>query len=501
MKTIKIVSLLLVALSFAACSLKKDPIAFSELTAPRDSTDTNTKEFTTREQMNAQRSAMYATIRGAQEAWYLDYLVYSEVHADNAYRGTSGSELASLEAESQDGINKNIARDWNAMLNYVNNANRIILNIDSIPDPLLTATEHKQWKSEAMIFRAWVWFDMVRLWGAIPLVMQKTPNVTSENIEQVYPLLFPSRDSVDKVYKQIITDLEYAADNAPEVDAQNKFLLSKAVANGLLAKVYAERPVRDYSKVINYCNKVQNAGFALVNNYADLFDYNTITKDAKLRNSSESIFEITFYPGSGSWVTWMFGIDMANANSVYDWAKWITPSRDLIKAYETEGDNIRMNASIVWGQPSWSNHYPSSHYPFMYKTRSAYNSIIKLRLADILLLKAEAEVAVGNLGEAANLVNQIRNRVNLANLPSSVTSSSSAMENAVLNERRLELAFEGQRWFDLVRTGKAINVLNTLNQRDAGRIQMVPLTEQTILLPIPQVAIDANVSLTQNPGY
>lgn len=501
MKTIKIVSLLLVALSFAACSLKKDPIAFSELTAPRDSTDTNTKEFTTREQMNAQRSAMYATIRGAQEAWYLDYLVYSEVHADNAYRGTSGSELASLEAESQDGINKNIARDWNAMLNYVNNANRIILNIDSIPDPLLTATERKQWKSEAMIFRAWVWFDMVRLWGAIPLVMQKTPNVTSENIEQVYPLLFPSRDSVDKVYKQIITDLEYAADNAPEVDAQNKFLLSKAVANGLLAKVYAERPVRDYSKVINYCDKVQNAGFALVNNYADLFDYNTITKDAKLRNSSESIFEITFYPGSGSWVTWMFGIDMANANSVYDWAKWITPSRDLIKAYETEGDNIRMNASIVWGQPSWSNHYPSSHYPFMYKTRSAYNSIIKLRLADILLLKAEAEVAVGNLGEAANLVNQIRNRVNLANLPSSVTSSSSAMENAVLNERRLELAFEGQRWFDLVRTGKAINVLNTLNQRDAGRIQMVPLTEQTILLPIPQVAIDANVSLTQNPGY
>lgn len=346
---------------------------------------------------------------------------------------------------------------------------------------------------------------MVRLWGDIPLVTEKTPDVTADNIEEVYLKLFPPRDPLDKVYKKIIDDLEIAATDAPEVSPQNKFLLSKAVANALLAKVYAEKPVRDYKKVVEYCKKVQDAGFSLVENYDDLFNFDKNTKDAKLRNSSESIFEITFPAGSTNWVWMMFGLNEADPNSVYDWAKWITPSRDLIAAFQKENDIIRMNASIKWGNPPWSIHYPSSHYPFMYKMRSNLNSIIKIRLADILLLKAEAYANLGdnpeNLAEAAKLVNQVRTRAKLNNLPASVTSSKEEMKNAVLNERRLELAFEGHRWFDLVRADKAISVLNTLNQRDEGRIQMLPLTEETILLPIPQEAIDKNPSLTQNKGY
>jgi hypothetical protein len=137
----------------------------------------------------------------------------------------------------------------------------------------------------------------------------------------------------------------------------------------------------------------------------------------------------------------------------------------------------------------------------MYKTRSNLNSVIKIRLADILLLKAEAYVEMNNLNEAANLVNQVRNRADLGNLSSTITSSKEKMQEAVLKERRLELAFEGQRWFDLVRTDKAISTMNTLSQRDPGRIQMLPLTEETILLPVPQDAIDKNPSLIQNPGY
>ena len=97
-----------------SCDIQRDPIAdFSELTIPKDTTN-NENEITTREQMVALRNGLYGTIRDSQENWYLDYLVYTETHADNAYRGTSGSELSTLEAHSQDGINKNIARDWNA---------------------------------------------------------------------------------------------------------------------------------------------------------------------------------------------------------------------------------------------------------------------------------------------------------------------------------------------------------------------------------------------------
>jgi hypothetical protein len=75
------------------------------------------------------------------------------------------------------------------------------------------------------------------------------------------------------------------------------------------------------------------------------------------------------------------------------------------------------------------------------------------------------------------------------------------MLDAVLNERRLELAFEGQRWFDLVRNDKVFDVLNSLNDRDPGRLPMDPVNEFTVFLPLPQSQIDINPSLVQNPGY
>ncbi len=75
------------------------------------------------------------------------------------------------------------------------------------------------------------------------------------------------------------------------------------------------------------------------------------------------------------------------------------------------------------------------------------------------------------------------------------------MADAVLKERRLELAFEGQRWFDLVRNGKVFDVMNTLNSRDPGRLPMEPVTELTLLLPLPQSQIDINPNMVQNPGY
>ncbi len=500
MKKIYFLGLISLLLTQVSCDIQKDPIAdYSELTVQND-TQQNNKEIKTREDIVALRNGLYKTIRDSQENWYLDFLVYTETHADNAYRGTSGSELSSLEAQSQDGINKNISRDWNSFLNYVVTANRIILNIDNVTDPLLTPSEKKQWKAEALIFRAWAWFDMARLWGGIPLVTEKTPDVTAQNIEEIYSLLFPPRQSVEDVYKSIIRDLEIGSNDAPDVNPQDKFILTKAVANSLLAKVYAEKPIRDYNKVVTYCQKVESAGFSLVPNYGDLFAFDKNIKDSKLRYSSESIFEISYPAGSTNWVWMMFGKNEADANSTYDWAKWITPSRDLIAAFEKENDTERMNASIVWGSPSWSIHYPSNHYPFMYKTRSNLSSVIKLRLADILLLKAEAYADLGNTTEAVNLVNRIRNRAKLPNLSTSITSKDE-VKDAVLKERRLELAFEGNRWFDLVRNDKAIPVMNSLNSRDAGRIQMLPLTNETILLPVPQDAIDKNPSLLQNPGY
>jgi starch-binding outer membrane protein, SusD/RagB family len=488
----------------ASCSLNEDPVSdYSEVTIGGSDSSGTTIKYTTRAQMLTQYEGLYNALKGNSglENWNLDMLVITETHADNAYRGAIDAELTQLEQEKQNGINKNIERDWNAFYGLISTANRVICNVDSVPDPALTAAERKQWKSEALVLRAWVMFDMARLWGGIPLILVEPPDITADNIKEVYPLYYPARNTVEEVYAQIIQDLNLALESGgvPAINPANKFVFSKTVANALLAKVYAEQQVRDYAKVIEYCQKVEQ-DVSLVDNYGDLFAINDAKTDAKLRNSSESIFEISFSDG-GNWNTWMFGVDESDPNSTYDWAKWITPSRDLIAAFDKEGDVVRKRASMVFASVNWSNHYPANAYPFMHKFPSKFNSVIKLRLADILLLKAEAYVNQGNLAEAANIVNTIRDRVNLAPLSGSVTSSQSSMADAVLKERRLELAFECQRWFDLVRNGKALDVLNTLNSRDPGRMPMDVVTENTLLLPLPQSQIEKNPSLVQNPGY
>src|SRR5512133_30030 len=259
----------------ASCTLDKDPISdYSEVTIGGSDSTGSTVKYLTRAQMLTQYEGLYNQLKGNRglENWNLDLLVFTETHADNAYRGATDAELTQLEQQKQNGINKNIERDWNGLLEIISAANRVIVNIDSVPDPALTAAERQQWKAEALILRSWIMFDMVRLWGGIPLVLTEPPAITAKNIVKVYPLYYPARNTVAEVYDQIIADLETALEpgGAPAINQTNKFVLSRTVANALLAKVYAEQPVRDYNKVIAYCSQVEQ-DVSLVSSYADLF--------------------------------------------------------------------------------------------------------------------------------------------------------------------------------------------------------------------------------------
>lgn len=482
-----------------SCNLDKDPISdYSELTRSHSQAT-----YTTRTEIKAAYDAIYTYIKGSgQEYWMLDALANFEVRSDNAYAGTIDLPVVSVERNIQGPDNSNIARDWRGYLSGIARANLLIANIDGVTDAALTDVERRQWKAEAQIFRAWMYFEMVRMWGEVPLIpAEKLPTITSENIGEIYTMLYPEkRNTIAEVYEDILTNLGQAVQNAPEVNAADKFLLTKGVANALLAKVYAEKPVRDYAKTIQYCDAVIASGYNLVADYADLFQLNATNTDAKLRNSSESIFEIT-YQGGGCWVGGIVGKNYTDPNSSINWRRWVAPSRSLIADFDSEGDVIRKAQSIVYESVNYSDYYPKENYPFVYKLRSNATSVIKLRLADILLLKAEALVATGDLAGAATLVNQVRARVNLPALASNITSSASAMKEAVLKERRLELAFEGHRWFDLLRNDAAVETMNTLNSKDSGRLQINPMTEQTTIYPIPQTEIDKNPKLGQNAGY
>lgn len=492
---------LLLIISFS-CSLDKDPLSeFSEVTIGSSDDDGDRIKFETRSEMLTQYEGMYELFRSRQEHWYLDYLMITEVRSDNAYAGTVGAEVMPFENNSLDGGNSVITRDWNRYLEDIAYVNSIIENIDLVPDPSFSEEERAQWKAEAKIFRAMVMLDMVRFWGNIPVITKEAEDITAENIEEVYPTYFPSQNTPEEAYQQIVDDLTSAIPDAPEA-GDDKTILTKAVARSLLAKAYAEKPIRDYDKVIEYCDAVIADGFQLVDDYSLLFRMNEAGTDIEARNTSESIFEVQFFTGSGNWVTWMFGRNLLDWDQNFSWAKWVTPSRDLIAAFEDENDDIRMGQSIVYYDCNWSLYYPSDNYPFMYKIRSGNNSIIKLRLADIMLLKAEALAWRGELNAAADIVDQIRARVDLPGLSESVKASQESMIEAVLNERRLELAFEGHRLFDLIRNGKLQSVMNSVNDRDSGRLsQSRPYTEDSELLPIPQTVLDANTNLVQNPGY
>lgn len=153
-----------------ACDLEKYPEdQYNEGNVTVDSKTEN--QYSTRADMQGLRNSLYNNwIKDMQEKGIVDWLVYSECRADNAYNGNpSTGEIVALEANNQDAENKNVVRDWSWYLGQISNANQIICNIDSIAvkdtsSVKMTETEHHQWKAEAMCWRAFMLFRMVRLW-------------------------------------------------------------------------------------------------------------------------------------------------------------------------------------------------------------------------------------------------------------------------------------------------------------------------------------------------
>ena len=492
------------ALSFTACSLDYDPISTPTELTQGVSSDTATAVLKDRQAAIDQRTNLYELLKNRQEHWHLDYLLVGDSHTDNAYAGTTGAEVEPYETNSIDASNSVLGRDWSRYLEDIAKANVLINGLEELKTKgLVSDNEYHQWKAEGELFRALVMFNMARLWGSFPIITKVAKTITAENVGEVYPTYFPPRSTDKECYQQIISDLTDAELYAPDFNSADRTVLSKVVAQAMLAKVYAEKPLQDYSKVIEYADKVRGAaGMALEPNFSTLWGYDAEKKDCVKRNTSEGILEVHWTTGNANWESWMYGRSLENYDYYFTWAKWITPSRDLIKDFESENDTTRMNQTIVYYACKWSNYYPASKYPFMYKYRSGYNNQYKLRLADIILLEAEAYAYKGDNTKSADLVNLIRNRAKLPNLTADKTATKEAMIEAVLHERRLELALEGERWYDLCRNNKVEEYLNGLNNRDSGRlIQRKQYDANSYLLPIPQSALDENTNLQQNPGY
>ena len=427
-------------------------------------------------------AAVYSGMKTSQsELFFLDHYVNGDAQSDNSYAGADNPDNFQIDDYKISSTNRNISRDWKYFYGLIGTCNGVI---ERTPKAVgLDAGRRDEIIGEASFMRGFLYFGMVQLWGGVPIVTKPVPEITSDNFAEVYSILYPDSKTQEEVYTQIINDLTTAVNQAPTAYGPTKMRGTKAAAHAILAKVYATRQPVDWNKVSEHADAVIASGFSLLPSYEQLWD-------GMHENSAESIFELDCIGGAtgSNWGSSMF--------VGKDWKKFNTPTHDLVDLFDAEQDMVRKNSSILFQKiTSWTDvNWDISNYPFCYKMRNTngtQNQIL-LRLADILLLKAEALTELGQLDAVSGAqyyVNLVRSRAKLA--PTTATTAD-ALRTAIAKERRLELAFEGHRWYDLKRTGKAIETMTALGYT---------LNENKLLFPIPQGERDKNINLKQNPGY
>ena len=478
--------------SLVACEKFLDEKPQSDLTKENTETQEQVSAYSSVSDAKSELNGVYALFKAdiyEGNAFYI-----GDCMSDNCYIGGDGVSEEQLDNLTVSATNSVIATSWSQFYAIVGSATNVIENVKLMDSSLIDDATRAQIIADAKFARAWVLFDIVKYWGDAPMTLQLIPSITVDNIDKWYPIMYPSRTSEEEIYAQIISDLdENTIKNLPSKSA-GAFCGTQGAAYGLLAKVYAtmgKKSERDYSKVVDMCDNVIKQGYSLVPDFESLW-----TVDGKF--SSESIFELYFSDTAEqhNWAYWVLLTDVSG-DVVVSWRRYCTPTQDLVAKFDKEKD-VRYKSSIYWTAVPYDTYWPAKNYPLAYKIRQKESDIILLRLADILLLKAEALVELNRPKEALMIVNDIRNRAGLSGLSLSLSVAEARL--AVENERQLELLFEGQRWWDLIRNERMEEVMKLAHDKN-GNLRFSEIPAWRAKLPIPQAQIDINERLTQNIGY
>nr|WP_315221587.1 RagB/SusD family nutrient uptake outer membrane protein [uncultured Flavobacterium sp.] len=415
----------------------------------------------------------------------------SSITSDDADKGSSpgdtGTDKDVLDNLTYNASNPSVEGIFNANYDGINRCNQA-LNILPKLDKA-DANLRARLAGEAKFLRAFMYFTLVKCFGGVPIVDHlPVPGSDSDRIMQL------TRKTSAEVYAFIESDLNDAIAALPEKSAygaNEKSRVSKGAAYALLAKVSLYQ--KNWQKVVDNCNKV--TGYSLANDYATMF-----RPEGKF--DSESIFEIYAQgavPAKG--IEGYSNTQGARGAGGWGWG-FNTPSQSLVNAYEP-GD-VRKTATIIFrGTTLYDGRViPTTveNETYNYKAySSAYTDawetdvdIKYLRYAEVLLMKAEALNELGQTSEAIPLLNQIRNRANLGATPA---VSQADVRTAIWKERRVEMAFEHDRFFDLVRTGQAKAAFTA----DNNKVFVVGKHE---LFPIPAAFLkQAGTLSSQNPLY
>lgn len=384
-----------------------------------------------------------------------NYLIIGDLAADNlTWTGTS-QDYGQIEHKPIPADNSIVDGFWAAAYDGINRANNILYKLPLISG--LTQEEYNQYEGEALFIRALLYYDLVSYFGGVPLKLEPTLDLNNINT---------GRSTALDVYNQVITDLSNAKTKLSSTriaGRANSFSASALLAKAYLAKSFLSNDQSLVQLAISEADHViADGGYILTANYADLFTSAT---------SDESVFEVVY--------------DLQNYNRL---AQYYYP-RSLIGRYEIaptagfiasfEAGDTRLAASVA---------YDEKNLPYGTKyndVSGGTDKVYVIRLADIYLLRAEALAYTnGSIDAIQADINMVRNRAGLGNTAASTIDE---LKTAIENERRLEFAFEGHRWIDLVRTGRVAAVMG--------------IDAKYTLFPIPLSEIQTNQNMTQNPGY
>ena len=460
--------------------------------------------------------AIFASYASIQKFWGLSTETLSERGEYWKISLATTDDVAADEVTA-DGISRNLdnllfdpfAVPFQALYSMIyEGIYRANLVLDKLEDENeLTEDETAQLEGEAKFLRAWFHFQALKMWGTPPLATKVNRDLND---------LAQPNATQDDLYAQILADFEEAASKLPEAwDDNNTGRATAWAAKSYLGKVNVWR--EDYPAAITaFEDVIQNGPYMLLANYEDVFAYDN-------ENNAESIFEIQFGGPFADDNLWVFddihseafkatqGIARTNILDAGNGAPggkngWLVPTQDLLNAYET-GDIRRPITIYQTGDmyyttnpyeaipydTAWSstdltpakyrgarNVVPANHAPH---GQAEFTNERWFRFAELKLLYAEALIAVGREGDALVQINDIRARAGLAPTSGDATA-------ALRQEKRVELALEPHRWFDITRWGIGAQIFGSR------------WDDKLNLFPFPQSEIDRSRGLLeQNPGY
>ena len=446
--------------------------------------------------MPTEESHLYGILYGGygrlQAALRINFLVYGEMRAEVFFNNAFNVNIDKVVANRLD--NGMPLASWSTFYEAIKQANVVLKYTPELLEQYaITEAVANELMGQAYVLRAFTYFYLVRIWGDVPLI---TAPFLSNNDLAPY-----GRESREKVFDQIHVDLEEGARLIP-ASATSRTTFTRAAAYAIDAHAYAWQ--HNYAKVIEQADRVlNNTNYALAALHNPSIDVNSPTFVATLHasefagifntgKSRESIFELAF------------SMDDGEDSQVL--SSYLSASFPIVRpnvAYAETFDDADWRAVVAHERAS-NGIYKAIKYTIGFSPDVDTRNIVLLRLADLLLLKAEAIVHLGDTDDdrtaAMGLVNRIRNRAGGPDfeIPASEyldreIFTRDYLKDVILEERKFELTYEGHRWFDLVRSGKAVEIV-----RERAGIEIHPLS---LVWPIHIEEIRRGAGVEQNEYY